>query len=156
MEFIIVTGLSGAGKSHAVRCLEDLGYYAIDNMPPQLIREFVGLVKKTTGCIETVAFVADIRGGKFFDDLKGSLDYLETEGIEYKIIFWKPRRGADPQIQEIAGPSAGLTGMSGRPSPRSGTAQKSGTAFVIDTSTMKVAAFHRSSGCFCRIRRRQL
>jgi len=75
MEFIIVTGQSGAGKSHAVHCLEDLGYYAIDNMPPQLIRELVGLLENTCGGgIDKVAFVADIRGGRFFDDLKESLD----------------------------------------------------------------------------------
>lgn len=148
MEFIIVTGLSGAGKSHAVRCLEDLGYYAIDNMPPQLIREFVGLVKKTTGCIEKVAFVADIRGGKFFDDLKSSLDYLETEGIEYKIIFleasdealirrYKETRRAHPlavdgNVREaIAQERERLKKIRDRAS------------FVIDTSTMKVAAFHQ-------------
>jgi hypothetical protein len=49
MEFIIVTGLSGAGKSHAIHCMEDLGYYCVDNMPPQLIKDFISLAKKQFG-----------------------------------------------------------------------------------------------------------
>jgi UPF0042 nucleotide-binding protein len=87
MELIIVTGFSGAGKSQAMHCLEDLGYYCIDNMPPALIRNFIDLtVKERTG-IRKVAFVIDIRGGEFFDDLLKGLDDLKKAGVSYKILF---------------------------------------------------------------------
>lgn len=87
MELIIVTGFSGAGKSQAMHSLEDLGYYCIDNMPPALIRKFIDLtVKERTG-IRKVAFVIDIRGGEFFDDLLKGLDDLKKAGVYYKTLF---------------------------------------------------------------------
>ena len=84
MDAIIVTGLSGAGKSQASRCLEDLGYYCVDNMPPALIRNFLEL---TTQNIEKSAFVVDIRGGEFFDDLKNVLEALKKDALECQILF---------------------------------------------------------------------
>ncbi|HPF18235.1 MAG: RNase adapter RapZ [Eubacteriales bacterium] len=148
MEFIIVTGLSGAGKSYAVRCLEDLGYYAIDNMPPQLIREFVGLVKRTSGGLEKIAFVADIRGGKFFDDLRESLDYLETEGIEYKIMYLEAsdevliRRYKETRRTHPLAVSGNMLEGIGLERKRLEKIRDR-ASFVIDTSNMKVAAFHQ-------------
>ncbi len=87
MELIIVTGLSGAGKSQAVNCLEDLGYYCVDNMPPRLMTEFVSLAGNSGAGIEKAAFVVDIRGGLFFDDLMASLDELEKMGVGYHIMY---------------------------------------------------------------------
>jgi len=87
MELIIITGMSGAGKSHAVHCMEDLGYYCIDNMPPKLIDDFLGLIKNASYEYEKLAFVVDIRGGHFFNDLKQSLADLKDNGIEYKVMF---------------------------------------------------------------------
>ena len=66
MKFVIVTGLSGSGKSTAVDVLEDIGYYCIDNMPPELIGKFAEISAKAGSKLEKVAFVADIRGGDFF------------------------------------------------------------------------------------------
>ncbi len=86
MDLIIITGLSGAGKSQAVNCLEDLGYYCVDNMPPSLMNEFLKLASGSAD-ISKVAFVADIRGGIFFDDLRQSLERLREEGQEFKIMF---------------------------------------------------------------------
>ena len=86
MELIIVTGLSGAGKSHAVNCLEDIGYYCVDNMPPKLMNEFIRLAQDR-GEFSKVAFVTDIRGGQFFDELEESLADLDADGINYKIMF---------------------------------------------------------------------
>jgi len=148
MEFIIVTGLSGAGKSYAVRCLEDLGYYAIDNMPSQLIREFVGLVKRTSGGLEKIAFIADIRGGKFFDDLRESLDYLETEGIEYKIMYLEAsdevliRRYKETRRTHPLAVSGNMLEGIGLERKRLEKIRDR-ASFVIDTSNMKVAAFHQ-------------
>lgn len=86
MEVIIVTGLSGAGKSQAMNCIEDLGYYCVDNMPPKFISEFVSLAERSTE-IEKAAFVVDIRQGAFFSDLKDCLEDFEKQGREYKIMF---------------------------------------------------------------------
>jgi len=85
MEIIIITGMSGAGKTQASKCLEDIGYYCIDNMPPALIKNFVDI--NTNKDINKVAFVIDIRGGEFFDDLKESLSELNVRGFVYKILF---------------------------------------------------------------------
>ncbi|HQC36627.1 MAG TPA: RNase adapter RapZ, partial [Bacillota bacterium] len=87
METIIVTGLSGAGKSQAVHCMEDMGYYCVDNMPPSLIDDFLKLVENGSEDIERVAFVVDIRGRSFFDDLKDALAKMKNNGRDYKIMF---------------------------------------------------------------------
>ena len=70
MEVVIITGLSGAGKTKASDWFEDKGYYCIDNMPPALIRNFIELAMTGKRKIEKAAFVVDIRGGQFFGDLK--------------------------------------------------------------------------------------
>ena len=87
MRFIIVTGLSGAGKTHAIRCLEDIGYFCVDNLPPTLLPKFVDLCYQTEGKIDKIAMVIDIRGGEFFDDLFDSLHQLEEQNYKYEILF---------------------------------------------------------------------
>lgn len=86
MRVIIVTGLSGAGKTHAMDVLEDMGFYCIDNMPPALIGSFVDLASNGKG-IDKAAFVVDVRGGSFFDDLKDALDNLKASNVDYQIIY---------------------------------------------------------------------
>ena len=85
MRFVIVTGLSGAGKTQATRSLEDLGYFCVDNLPPQLIPKFAEACNN--GSMEQVAIVTDIRGGVFFDDLFESLVYLKNNDFKYEILF---------------------------------------------------------------------
>lgn len=87
MDVIIVTGLSGAGKSQAINCMEDMGYYCIDNMPPALINNFMDLIMRDKVTIEKAAFTIDIRGGEFFDDLKSSLGELKSTGQQFKVMF---------------------------------------------------------------------
>jgi len=87
MRFVIVTGLSGAGKTQTIRCLEDLGFFCVDNMPPTLIPKFAQACYQTEGRIDRIALVIDIRVGKFFDDLFGSLSYLKDQGFNYEILF---------------------------------------------------------------------
>ncbi len=87
MRFVIITGLSGAGKSQAVKYLEDFGYFCVDNLPPALIPKFVELCHQTKGKIEKIALVIDIRGGLFFDDLFASLQELEESLFDYEILF---------------------------------------------------------------------
>ncbi|MFZ7101305.1 MAG: RNase adapter RapZ [Peptococcaceae bacterium] len=84
---LIITGLSGAGKTQAVRSLEDLGYFCVDNLPPLLIPKFAELCTQSKGKVNKVALVIDIRGGQFFDDLFAALEDLKTMGINYEILF---------------------------------------------------------------------
>lgn len=86
MKTIIITGLSGAGKTQAIDCLEDMGYYCVDNMPPALIKSFLDLTAGGKG-IDRAAFIVDVRGGSLFDDLKESLDELKKDDIDYKILY---------------------------------------------------------------------
>ena len=83
MKFIIVTGLSGAGKSQVVKAMEDLGFYCVDNMPPELIPKFAEIYHKASEPNDTAVLVCDIRGGKLFDQLAGSLDQLAEMGYDY-------------------------------------------------------------------------
>ena len=87
MRFIIVTGLSGAGKTEATRSLEDMGYFCVDNLPPKLIPKFAEACVQSQGKISKVALVIDIRGGIFFDDLFESLNYLKNQDFKYEILF---------------------------------------------------------------------
>ncbi|MFW5649279.1 MAG: RNase adapter RapZ [Candidatus Alkaliphilus sp. MAG34] len=87
MKFVIITGLSGAGKSQAVKYMEDFGFYCIDNLPPTLIPKFAELCHQSQGTLDRVALVIDIRGGMFFDDLSSSLEDLEKLGYGYEILF---------------------------------------------------------------------
>ena len=87
MQVIIVTGLSGAGKSNVIKYLEDMGYYCIDNMPPMLINSFIVLEEQNKIDLKKAAFVTDIRGRAFFNDLEQVLKELEEGGKDYKILF---------------------------------------------------------------------
>lgn len=87
MNFLIVTGLSGSGKSGAINVLEDIGYYCIDNIPPQLIPKFAEICLKSEKIIHNVAIVTDIRGGELFLELDKGLGYFKDNAIEYKILF---------------------------------------------------------------------
>ena len=87
MRFIIVTGLSGAGKSEATKSLEDMGYFCVDNLPPTLITKFADVCLQSDGKINKVALVIDIRGGVFFNDLFQSLKELEKQQFKYEILF---------------------------------------------------------------------
>lgn len=87
MRFVMITGLSGAGKSQAIKYMEDFGYFCVDNLPPSLIPKFVELCQQTKGKINRIALVSDIRGGMFFDDLFTSLAELEKLGYHCEILF---------------------------------------------------------------------
>ncbi|MGN0536994.1 MAG: RNase adapter RapZ [Acutalibacteraceae bacterium] len=88
MEFIIITGLSGAGKSVAMRNLEDIDFYCVDNIPPILIPTFYELCEKSGDVkMQRVAVVIDIRVGDTFDKVFDSLDTLKQQNKSYKILF---------------------------------------------------------------------
>ena len=87
MRFVIVTGMSGAGKSSVLKFLEDINFFCVDNLPPALIPKFAELCYEQEGEIERVAIGVDIRGGKLFNDLFHVLFALEEKGYQYEIIF---------------------------------------------------------------------
>ena len=87
MEFLIVSGLSGAGKSTVMSILEDSGFFCVDNLPPVLIPKFAELCLAGAGAYERVAMVCDIRGGENFDGLFEAMDTLKTMKFQYKVVF---------------------------------------------------------------------
>lgn len=85
---VVITGMSGAGKTVAVHSLEDLGYFCVDNLPPVLIPKFIELIEQSTGPMKKVALVLDLRGREFFDSLFPALDRLGQSGqLNYQILF---------------------------------------------------------------------
>lgn len=87
MKFLVITGMSGAGKSQAMKVMEDMGYYCMDNLPPALLSKFAELCRESKKPIDKVAVVVDIRGGEFFQHLFESLNELCNNGVSYKILF---------------------------------------------------------------------
>ncbi|WP_341300312.1 RNase adapter RapZ [Lysinibacillus sp. FSL H8-0500] len=87
-ELVIITGMSGAGKTVAIQSFEDLGYYCIDNLPPALLTTFLTLLRDSGKNSTRIAAVMDMRGGDFFDSLIGALDHILKEGdIMARILF---------------------------------------------------------------------
>ncbi|MFR6143215.1 MAG: RNase adapter RapZ [Finegoldia sp.] len=87
MEVVIITGMSGAGKTASSDIFEDLGYYTLDNMPPSLLLSFIDLTTKSKKKINKIACVMDIRGGEFFDDLMKSITLLKSQSIDVRILY---------------------------------------------------------------------
>ena len=87
MDFIIVTGLSGAGKTRAINSLEDIGYFCADNIPPKLIGTFYEMSQQAKGALSRVAVVTDIRGGNMFSSLPETLDHMTADHMDFKLLF---------------------------------------------------------------------
>ena len=88
MEVVIITGMSGAGRSRAADWFEDQGYYCVDNMPPALINDFLSMATSDENNIEKAVFVADLRSGKFFGDLIDVIDELRSRSdIELTVLY---------------------------------------------------------------------
>lgn len=87
MKFVIVTGMSGAGKSRAIEALEDIGFYCVDNMPLTFIPKFAEICFSSQGKMSKVAIVTDIRGGESFEKLLKELNKLKEMGLNYTLVF---------------------------------------------------------------------
>lgn len=88
MELVIITGMSGAGKTVAMQSFEDLGFYCIDNLPPELLVTFLDLMMKSKNQMRRIAAVMDTRGGDLFDSLIGAMDELaQMEGLTFRLLF---------------------------------------------------------------------
>ncbi|MGI8627556.1 MAG: RNase adapter RapZ [Geodermatophilaceae bacterium] len=91
LDIVLVTGLSGAGRSTAAKCLEDLGYFVVDNLPPALIATMVELGSSASGAVTRLAVVVDVRSRAFSSDLTGTLLDLDERGYRTKVLFLQAR-----------------------------------------------------------------
>lgn len=87
MKFVILTGMSGAGKSTAIKMMEDMGFYCVDNLPIPLLEKFVELSSLQSGELQKVAVGIDIRNGQALEELRDVLDNVEKSGVKYEILF---------------------------------------------------------------------
>jgi UPF0042 nucleotide-binding protein len=141
MKFLIVTGLSGAGKSLSIKFLEDQGYFCVDNLPPALIVKFAELWSQSKSTTENIALVIDIRGGKFFDQLQASLEELKEAGFDYEILFLEAsddilikRFKASRRQHPLAADGRIIRGINAE--RRKLEHLKANASFIIDTSNM--------------------
>lgn len=141
MRFVIITGLSGAGKSQAVKSLEDLGFFCVDNLPPALILKFAEICSQSRGSIEKVAIVTDMRGGKLFDQLQSSLEELERGGFYYDVLFLEAsdetlinRFKTSRRMHPLAGGGRIIRGIKAERSKLQEIKEKA--TYIIDTTNM--------------------
>lgn len=87
MQFLIITGMSGAGKTLCVKYFEDIGYFCVDNLPPSLVPKFAEICLQGQNKLEKIALIMDTRGGSMFLELFPALESLAAYGISYKILF---------------------------------------------------------------------
>lgn len=147
-ELLVVTGMSGAGRSTVAHALEDLGWYVVDNIPPALLPQVSEQTQRSS--IEKVAVVADVRGGKFFDDLTHALSVLKADSRNYRLLFLDasdqalvqrfestrrphPLQGSDRIVDGIARERVKLDHL------------RSQADFVIDTSNLNVHQLEKRS-----------
>jgi len=86
-DFVVITGISGAGKSQAMATFEDAGYFCVDNLPPEMIRSLAELFGHEGSKVERAAVASDVRGGDYFDTLVQVLDDLDAAGLPYRILY---------------------------------------------------------------------
>jgi len=94
MKIVIITGLSGAGKTEALNDFEDIGYYCIDNIPARLLLNLIDYFSVENKTINEIAVAIDLRSGYFFEDIYKTLDKLKERKIEYKILFLEASKGS--------------------------------------------------------------
>ncbi|OLN33888.1 RNase adapter RapZ [Desulfosporosinus metallidurans] len=87
LELIVITGLSGAGRTQAMQSLEDQGFFCVDNLPPTFLVKFADLCAQSRGKVSKAAIVCDLRGGEFFSSLSEALSNLEKEGFHLQVLF---------------------------------------------------------------------
>jgi UPF0042 nucleotide-binding protein len=139
---VVVTGMTGAGRSTAAKELEDLGYYVVDNLPPTLLREVVRLVDESKGVQQPIAVVVDVRSGAFFESLQANLEQGAT-GRRTSLLFLEADDATLVRRQEAARRPHPLQGggrlLDGLERERVVLGELRGTAdLVIDTSNLNI------------------
>ena len=148
MQFTVVTGLSGSGKTQVLKFLEDRGFFCIDNVPPALIPKLSELLFTTNGKFEKVALAIDMRVGDMIDELLSNLEDLKKRGYQYTLLFinaddeviikrYKETRHAHPTESE-----EGLVGSIRLERERLAKIYNEAD-YVINTSTLSIAELHK-------------
>ncbi|HVQ91934.1 MAG TPA: RNase adapter RapZ [Mycobacteriales bacterium] len=148
LDVVVVSGLSGAGRSTAAKCLEDLGYFVVDNLPPELIATMVDLGSRSAGAVARVAVVMDVRSRAFSADLREVIVDLDRRGYRPRVLFLEasdevlvrrfegvrrehPLQGGRRLVDGIAAERALLDGLRGE------------ADLVVDTSRLTVHDLRR-------------
>jgi UPF0042 nucleotide-binding protein len=87
LDLVVITGLSGAGRSTAAKCLEDLGWFVVDNLPPSLVSTMVELASRSQGSVDRIAVVVDVRSRGFTSDVNAALADLDRMGLRTRVLF---------------------------------------------------------------------
>lgn len=148
MKIVIITGMSGAGKSSATALFEDMGYYCMDNMPPELLVSFADLILKSHSDVDRICVAVDVRSGELFKKLEESTLTLKASGIDVKVLFidcddealirrYKETRRKHPLVDDASGNLAAAIQME-----REATAcAREISDIYIDSSQTRVTQF---------------
>jgi UPF0042 nucleotide-binding protein len=149
LDTVVVTGLSGAGRSTAAKCMEDLGYFVVDNLPPELISTMVELGSRSQGAVTRIAVVMDVRSRAFSSDLRSVIVDLAERGLRPRVLFLEasdevlvrrfenvrrahPLQGEGRLVDGIAAERAVLDGI------------RSEADLILDTSSRSVHELRRA------------
>ena len=141
---IIVTGMSGSGKTQACRCLEDLGYFCVDNLPPVFIPKFVELCSHASSHVNKVVFVVDTRSREFFDNLVQTLEDMDKKNLDYEMLFMDAsddaiiRRYKETRRRHPMAPSSRISDGVAKERARLESVRGKAT-YLIDTSNLSKA-----------------
>ena len=141
---IVVTGMSGSGKTQACRCLEDLGYFCVDNLPPVFIPKFIELCSHASSHVTKVVFVVDTRSREFFDNLVQILEDMDKKNLDYEMLFMDAsddaiiRRYKETRRRHPMAPSSRISDGVAKERARLETVRGKAT-YLIDTSNLSKA-----------------
>ncbi len=144
VRFVIVTGMSGGGKTQACRYLEDLGFFCVDNLPPVFIPKFAELCAHSAGHISKVVLVVDTRSREFFDTFQHVLEDMDRDGVKYEMLFMDAsdaaiiRRYKETRRRHPMAPAARISDGVKRERERLAPIREKAT-YIIDTSNLKKA-----------------
>jgi RNase adapter protein RapZ len=99
LDLVVITGLSGAGRSTAAKCLEDLDWFVVDNLPPSLLGTMVELASRSQGSVDKIAVVVDVRSRGFTSDVREALGELDRQGVRLRVVFLEA--GDDTLVQRF-------------------------------------------------------
>ena len=141
-EFIIVTGMSGSGKTQACRYLEDIGYFVVDNLPPVFIPKFAELCQQSGGSVSKVVLVVDTRSREFFDTFIHVLEDMDRDNQQYVLLFMDAsdaaiiRRYKETRRRHPMAPSSRISEGVAKERERLSQVRNKAT-YIVDTSELK-------------------